>query len=68
MSGTYKITEIVGTSTKSFADAVQEGVKKAAKTIRNLGWFQVVEERGLIKDGQVAEFQVTVKIGFKLED
>lgn len=65
---TYKITEIVGTSTKSFADAVQEGVKKASKTVRNMGWFEVVEQRGMIKDGQVAEFQVTVKIGFKLED
>jgi dodecin len=68
MSGTYKITEIVGTSTKSFADAVQEGVKRASKNLRNLGWFEVVDSRGLIKDGQVAEFQVTVKIGFKLED
>jgi flavin-binding protein dodecin len=68
MPGTYKVTEIVGTSTKSFAEAVQEGVKRASKTLRNLGWFQVVEERGLIKDGQVAEFQVTIKVGFKLED
>lgn len=68
MSGTYKIAEIVGTSPKSFADAVNEGVKRAAKTIRSLGWFEVVEMRGLIKEGQVAEYQVTVKIGFKLED
>ena len=68
MSGTYKITEIVGTSTVSFAEAVKDGVKRASKTLRNLSWFQVVEERGLIKDGQVAEFQVTIKIGFKLED
>ena len=68
MPGTYKMTEIVGTSTKSFADAAQEGVKRAAKTLRNLGWFQVVEERGLIKDGQIAEFQVTIKVGFRLED
>ncbi|MDR3613906.1 MAG: dodecin family protein [Candidatus Obscuribacterales bacterium] len=65
---TYKITEIVGTSTKSFADAVQEGVKKASKTLRNLSWFEVVEQRGMIKDGEVGEFQVTIKIGFKLED
>jgi len=68
MAGTYKITEIVGTSPKSFADAVQEGVKRASKNLRNLGWFEVVEERGLIKEGQVHEFQVKVKIGFKLED
>lgn len=68
MSGTYKLTEIVGTSPNSFAEATNNGVKRAAKTIRNLGWFEVVEMRGLIKDGQVAEYQVTVKIGFKLED
>lgn len=68
MSGTYKITEIVGTSPNSFADAVKEGVKRAGKSLRNLGWFQVIEERGLIKDGEVAEFQVTIKVGFKLED
>jgi flavin-binding protein dodecin len=68
MPGTYKITEIVGTSTKSFADATQEGVSRAAKTLRNLGWFEVVEMRGLIKDGNVAEFQVTLKVGFRLED
>jgi len=65
---TYKITEIVGTSPTSFADAVKEGVKRASKNLRNLNWFQVVEERGLIKDGEVAEFQVTIKVGFKLED
>jgi len=68
MSGTYKMTEIVGTSPNSFADAVKEGVKRAAKTLRNLHWFEVIEERGLIKDGEVAEFQVTMKVGFKLED
>lgn len=64
----YKMTEIVGSSPKSFADAVQEAVKRASKTLRNLGWFEVVEERGLIKDGQVAEFQVTIKIGFELDN
>jgi len=66
--GVYKLTEIVGTSPVSFAEAAKEGVKRASKSLRNLNWFQVVEERGLIKDGQVAEFQVTMKIGFKLED
>ncbi len=68
MSSVYKMTEIVGTSPKSFADAVQEAVKRASKNLRNLGWFEVVDQRGLIKEGQVAEFQVTIKIGFKLED
>ncbi|MGH9553889.1 MAG: dodecin [Terriglobales bacterium] len=66
--GVYKMTEIVGTSTKSFADATQEAVKRASKTLRNLGWFEVNEMRGLIKEGQVAEFQVKVKVGFRLED
>lgn len=65
---TYKMTEIVGTSPTSFAEATKEAVRRAAKTLRNLNWFQVVEERGLIKDGDVAEFQVTIKVGFKLED
>jgi dodecin len=66
--GTYKMTEIVGTSPVSFAEAVKEGIKRAARTIRHIGWFEVVEQRGLIKDGTVAEFQVTMKVGFKLED
>jgi flavin-binding protein dodecin len=66
--GVYKMTEIVGTSPNSFADAVKEGVKRASKNLRNLGWFEVVDQRGLIKDGAVAEFQVTIKVGFKLED
>lgn len=65
---TYKMTEIVGTSPTSFAEATKEAVRRASKTLRNLNWFEVVDERGLIRDGEVAEFQVTIKIGFKLED
>lgn len=64
----YKVTEVVGTSSTSIADAVRIAVKRAGKTIRNMGWFEVVETRGMIKDGEVAEFQVVVKIGFKLDD
>lgn len=67
MAGTYKITELVGTSPTSFADAVRAAVEEAAKTVRNMAWFEVVDERGRIENGKVAEFQVTVKIGFKLE-
>jgi flavin-binding protein dodecin len=67
MPGTYKTTEIVGTSPVSFAEAVRSAVAEAAKTVRHLDWFEVVEESGRIKDGKVEEFQVTVKIGFKLE-
>jgi len=67
MPGVYKITEIVGTSPVSFAEAVKAGVAEAGKTIRRMDWFEVVEERGRIADGKVEEFQVTLKIGFKLE-
>jgi dodecin len=67
MAGTYKIVELVGTSPVSFAEAVKNGVAEASKTIRHMDWFEVVEERGRIADGQVQEFQVTLKIGFKLE-
>jgi dodecin len=67
MAGTYKITELVGTSPTSFAEAVRAAVAEAAKTLRNMDWFEVVNERGRIEDGKVKEFQVTLKIGFKLE-
>jgi dodecin len=67
MAATYKITELVGTSPVSFAEAVKSAVAEASKTVRNMSWFQVVEERGHIVDGKVAEFQVTIKVGFRLE-
>ena len=66
--GVYKMTEVVGTSPKSFADAVNEAVKRASKTVRGISWFEVQELRGAVKDGQVSEYQVKVKLGFKLED
>jgi flavin-binding protein dodecin len=68
MANVYKMTEIVGSSSKGFSEAVEAAVKRASKTLRNLGWFEVVEQRGLIKEGQVAEFQVTIKVGFKLDE
>ena len=67
MPGTYKITELVGTSPTSFAEATKAAVAEAAKTLRHMDWFQVVEERGRIVDGAVTEFQVTLKIGFRIE-
>ena len=67
MAGTYKMTELVGTSPVSFAEAVKAAVAEAAKTVHHMDWFQVVEERGRIADGKVTEFQVTIKIGFKIE-
>lgn len=63
----YKVIEVVGTSPKSIAEAVKEAVKRAGETVRNMSWFEVSETRGMIKNGEVAEFQVVVKIGFKLE-
>jgi hypothetical protein len=67
MAGTYKIIELVGTSPASFAEAVRAAVTEAAKTLRNMAWFEVVDERGRIDEGKVTEFQVTIKVGFKLE-
>jgi dodecin len=67
MSGTYKMIELVGTSPTSFADAVKSAVEEASKTVRHMDWFQVIEQRGAIKDGHVKEFQVTIKVGFKVE-
>ena len=67
MAGIYKKVEIVGLSEVSFAEAVKVAVEEAGKTIRHMSWFEVVEQRGRIHDGKVAEFQVTIRIGFKLE-
>jgi dodecin len=67
MAEIFKITELVGTSPTSFAEAVRAAVTEAARTIRHMSWFEVVEQRGRIAEGKVAEFQVTIKIGFRLE-
>ncbi len=67
MPGIYKIVEVVGTSPVSFAEAVKAGVAEASKTVRHMDWFEVVDERGRIVDGTVQEFQVTIKVGFKIE-
>jgi len=67
MPETYKIADLVGTSPTSFAEATKAAVAEAAKTLRHMAWFEVVEERGRIVDGAVAEFQVTIKIGFRIE-
>jgi flavin-binding protein dodecin len=58
---------VAGTSPVSFAKAAETAVGEAAKTLRGLGWFQVKEMRGRIQDGKIAEYQVMVEIGFKLE-
>jgi flavin-binding protein dodecin len=64
----YKSIELTGSSTTSMEDAVQNAVARAAKTVRQMRWFEVVETRGSIEDGKVAHWQVTIKIGFNLED
>lgn len=64
---TYKVTEVVGTSTESVTDAIKGGVAKTAETVRNLDWFEVTEIRGHLADGEVAHFQVVMKIGFRME-
>ena len=64
---TYKIIELVGVSDQSYAQATRNAIEKASKTLRNLDWFEVVNQRGYVKNGRVAEFQVTLKVGFKLE-
>ncbi len=63
----FKLIELTGTSKTSLEDAVQSAVAEAAKSVRNMSWFEVTETRGAIKDGKVAEWQVTLKIGFKIE-
>lgn len=68
MDHTYRLTEIVGTSPESIDQAIRNGVTRASKTLRNLDWFEVTEVRGQIEDGDVAYFQVGMKVGFRLDE
>jgi flavin-binding protein dodecin len=65
---TYKLIELVGTSIVSYAEATKNAVARASGTLRGLGWFQVIELRGLLEDGKIPEDQVTLKVGFRLLD
>ena len=65
---TYRVTEIVGTSPESFDQAIHNGIERASATVRNIDWFEVTQQRGVIEDGRVQHFQVGLKIGFRLED
>ena len=67
-SHVYKLIEVTGTSSKSIEDAIRTALRRASKTIDHLRWFEVMETRGSIADGDVDHFQVTLKIGFTLED
>ena len=64
----YRVTEIVGTSTESLQQAIRNGVARANQTVRNLDWFEVEGIRGHLEDGQIGHIQVTMKVGFRLED
>jgi len=63
----YKKIDVVGTSPTSFAEATRVAIEEAGKTVRNMSWFEVAEMRGAIKDGKVSEFQVTLRVGFRIE-
>ena len=67
-SRTYRVTEIVGTSPEGIDQAVKNGIDRAAKTLRHVDWFEVTQVRGHLVDGAVEHFQVTMKLGFRLED
>ena len=64
----YKLVEIVGTSPAGTDDAIRNAIETAAKTLRHIDWFEVIETRGHVADGKVGHFQVTLKVGFRLEE
>jgi len=64
----YRVTEIVGSSPEGVDQAIRNAVARASQTLRNLDWFEVVNVRGHLNEGQVAHVQVTLKVGFRLED
>ncbi len=64
----YKKVEVVGTSSASLEEAIRNAVTRSSKTVRNMSWFEVVETRGRIEGGDVTQWQVTIQIGFTVED
>ena len=67
-SHSYKLIELVGSSTDGTDDAIKNAIAKAALTIKHMDWFEVVETRGHIVGGKVSHYQVTIKVGFRIED
>lgn len=65
---TYKYIEVVGTSSEGTDEAVRNAIKKASKTLKHMDWFFIHDTRGLVENGKVSSWQVTIKIGFKIED
>ena len=68
MSHVYKKVELVGSSREGVDDAIRGAISKASETVRNLDWFEVKEIRGWIQDGEAQHFQVTIEVGFRLDD
>lgn len=68
MSNIYKHIELTGSSTESIEDAVTQAVTRASRTIHDMRWFEVIETRGHIEQGRIAHWQVTIKVGFTLDD
>ncbi len=64
----YRVTEIVGSSPESVQQAMRNGISRAAQTVRNVEWFEATEIRGHVVDGEIEAFQVTMKVGFRLDD
>lgn len=64
----YRKSEVVGTSAISVSDAVETAIARATKTLRNVDWFEIEEIRGQVRDGKVSQYQVTLKVGFRLEE
>ena len=65
---TYRVTEIVGTSPEGIEQAINNGIERAGRTLRHLDWFEVTEIRGYLVEGAVGHYQVTMKLGFRVED
>lgn len=64
----YRVIEVVGSSKSGTDDAIRNAISRASQAVNNLDWFEVTETRGHIEDGQIAHFQVTLKVGFKIEE
>lgn len=64
----YKLIELVGSSPSSTDEAIRNAIAKAAKTVKHMDWYEVTESRGHIVDGKIAHYQVTIKVGFRIED
>jgi flavin-binding protein dodecin len=63
----YRRTDLVGSSRKSVSDAIETAIARAAKTVRHIEWFEVAEIRGRVQDGKVAQYQVALRVGFRVE-